>query len=98
MLDDSLAIFRGGADSRQEESAVGGNVLASEQADRDLGAVAVKCAAKVVAMVIRQANDVAGCGVGGADIAAVDPEVAGAKPLGSSLTDDDVAFRHILPK
>ena len=49
------------------------------------------------ATLIVEAHDVAWLGPGGADVAAVDPHVAGGETVDAALTDDYLAFRHGFP-
>ncbi len=78
----------------REKCAVDGHVFASEQADRDLGFVAVERAPVEAAALVGDAHDGARLGLRRAHVAAVHPQMAGAQPFDAARADDYGGFCH----
>ena len=94
IFDDGFAIGCGVADAFGEKGAVDGNVFAREQADGDLRFVTVKRASVIAPALVGDADDGAGFCRRAANVAAIDPGMAGAQALDTSSSDDDRIFSH----
>ncbi len=82
------------ADTLLQKGPVYGDVFAGKHAQRDLRTVAVESAAHEAALFIVNADHIARSGRSRADIAAVDPGVAGANPAQSPSGDGNLWFGH----
>ena len=68
--------------------------MAGKEAQGDLRAVAIERTAEESPALVADADDIAGGGLGAADIAAKDPRVSGLEALGAAGVDHNVGLGH----
>jgi hypothetical protein len=94
VVNNLLAEGGGGADALGEEGAVNGNILTGHQTQGNLGAVAEKSFAEEATTLVGDTDNIAAGSLGTAQIAPINPEVAGGESLRAALGDHDLTFWH----
>ena len=88
ILNHTFAVFGGGLNATGEIGAVDSDVFARDQANGDLRTVAIKRTAQKPAAIVHQAHQIARTCIRPANIAAINPEMTGLKPLRPPLAYD----------